>query len=278
MHFISYRDMADHVGALVPECISMGVSSIYGIPRSGMIPATILSQRLHLPLAQVGSVPTGGDRLKDKPVDGKVLLVDDSVYRGGAMREAIRDMIRHGIPRNRIVRACVYLSPGSEKEVDIYAQHLPGPRFFEWNFMNCAGTPKMMFDMDGVLCPDPLAFDDDGLLYENDIRTLPPKLIPSVPIGWVTTNRLERWREITQAWLNRYGIVINHGLNMQAFKTADERRRANNKAPWKAEIYAKARRDHGCILFVESHDHHAKPIAEISGLPVLSVQSMKLFT
>ena len=70
------------------------IVAVAGIPRSGMIPASMLAALLHLPLYEVnqeaGLRPSGhGHRLEESSATtGPLLVIDDSVYGGVAMRWA----------------------------------------------------------------------------------------------------------------------------------------------------------------------------------------------
>ena len=64
MNFVSYRQLADHTLELVPFCVKEQVSAIYGVPRSGMLPATILANALQLPLGIPGQAAQLGRRVR----------------------------------------------------------------------------------------------------------------------------------------------------------------------------------------------------------------------
>lgn len=71
------------------------VDFVIGIPRSGIIVGSIISEFLNVPLIDIdsycnGSKPTGGNRLSiaNKSKSNKVLVVDDTTYSGNSMSQA----------------------------------------------------------------------------------------------------------------------------------------------------------------------------------------------
>lgn len=270
MNFASCQDLTCDVLELVPYCAERRVSAIYGVPRSGMLPATILATALHLPLGMAGGQARTGRRVDAAPLhlDGPALLIDDSVNHGGSMKTARAAMVGMNF-----VTAAVYMTPGSERLVDTFVRHLPGPRVFQWNLFHCQKTPQIMFDLDGVFCFDPTVHDDDGPEYQAALREALPKRTATWPVGWITTNRIERWRGITLDWLSRHRIEVANDVLMQPYETASERRAATTPAAFKAQCYCEAR---GCLLFVESHQSQAVEIARLSGRPVLALDTMRL--
>lgn len=266
MHFKSINDMVfDIKTKLIPK-LPKDIGTVYGVPRSGMIPASIVSTILGANLGVVGQKSFHGKRIANFTKMGdKVLIVDDSMYRGGAMSEALK---LHNGP---CYTCAIYVSPEIKNNVNYFAEILPGPRFFEWNFLGIKATEDFVFDMDGVICEDPKVYDDDGSAYQREIESIKPLYIPQVKIKAICTNRIERWRPQTEAWLRRNSVIYDK-LLMQPFQTAVERRLKSTSAGFKAQYYI-----NNGSLFVESHDVHAKEIAKITKKPVLSIESMKLF-
>lgn len=267
MNFRSIKDMSvDIRNHLIPK-LPDDIGIVYGIPRSGMLPASIIATTIGADLASVGSEPTSGERKKLSNRNGdKILLVDDSIYGGGAMYNALRKL-------NKECLTCVvYAHPKSIDKVNYYAVELDGPRFFEWNFTGIKATENYIFDMDGVICEDPKVFDNDGKEYEDEIKRVKPLYLPQVKVKAICTNRIERWRPQTEEWLRKHGILYDQ-LIMQQFPTAVERRKHSNPGHYKARHY----KNIDAEVFVESHDWQAEIIASLSKKPVLSIESMRLF-
>ena len=88
-----------------------------------------------------------------------------------------------------------------------HCKQLELPRIFEWNVMHHHLLVSSCIDIDGVLCRDPTeAENDDGAAYERFLDTVPAREVPEAPLGWLVTCRLEKYREQTEAWLNRHAI------------------------------------------------------------------------
>lgn len=268
MNFRSIKDLRDDIKNHLLIKLPRDIGMVYGVPRSGLLPASIIATALGVDLGMVGGPPLSGVR-KDifvrKP-GNKVLLVDDSIYGGGAMRKALN------IFGKECLTCAIYAHPKSKHMVNYYAIELPGPRFFEWNFTGIKATEDYFFDLDGVICEDPKVYDDDGPKYQAEIKRVRPLYLPQTKVKAICTNRIERWRPETEAWLKEYDVVYEK-LIMQPFSTAVERRKKSNPGEYKASHFGPS----SSTVFVESHDSQAKVIASRSKKPVLSVESMKLF-
>jgi uncharacterized HAD superfamily protein len=94
-----------------------------------------------------------------------------------------------------------------------------------------------------------------------------PRRIPSIPLKGIVTNRLERFRGLTEEWLARHGIRYD-SLIMSPHTSHAARDQAHDAATRKAEAY---RADPSLVLFVESDDAQARDIAGLTGRPVFSV-------
>jgi hypoxanthine phosphoribosyltransferase len=270
------QQMAKDVMKLVPFCIEKKIGAIVGVPRSGLLPATLLASHLHVPLI-VGQESYGGNRLKALHKSGMtdaVLVLDDTAGSGKSLQIAFEYYSKwnHG----KTYQGSVYITPGLESSMDVFGQTVKGwPRLFEWNFLNNDWTQRMMFDMDGVLCVDPPP-EKDETAYVTYIANALPKYVPTFPIGWICTFRLETRREPTQLWLDSQQVQVKNQMIMSPYNTPEERRAGIANAQYKASVYLAAR-NLGCILFVESHDRIASEIYEIAKQPVLSIESMHLY-
>jgi uncharacterized HAD superfamily protein len=238
---------------------------VVGIPRSGMIPASILSTQLQLPLSDVESYARGlVYERSGRPASakGRVLLVDDTVNHGTAMARAAA-RIEH--KATEITRFCVF-GPyrGIEGLVDHYCEIVPGPRAFEWNMAKHARLNRWCLDFDGVLCIDPTKHEnDDGPRYERFIRKAPPLFLPKRPVGHIVTGRLEKYRELCESWLHKHGVTFGQ-LHMMQHANKAERMASGGRGQWKAGIM----QDVQAEFFIESCPKQAGIIAKHTGLPV----------
>lgn len=257
------------VESILPK-VPYSVTKVVGVPRSGLVPAMVVAFSRHIELGAIGVGTIGGGErtLRCMPKDdGDVLLIDDALSRGRNMALARKSLEDNG---RRVITASVFIAKGGEGLVDIFGAYKEHPRLFEWNLFNHGLGPCIMFDMDGVLCKDPEPFDDDGLAYQEALRNASPLVLPKWPIGVICTNRIERWRGITEEWLKRHGVNYR-ALLMNPALTAEDRRK--NPMAHKVKSYSKS----GALLFVESSTHQATQIAEKTGRPVLSFEENRLY-
>jgi uncharacterized HAD superfamily protein len=246
---------------------------IVGIPRSGMIPAAIMATALQMPLSDVESFSRGiVYERSGKPAKAKtrVLLVDDTSNRGGAMKRAVAAI---GRKASAITRFAVF-GPyrGDYSIIDMFCEIVPGPRAFEWNMAKHARLPRWALDFDGVLCRDPdKSENDDGPRYERFLRKAEPLFLPQRPVGHIVTGRLEKYRALCEDWLGRHGVEYSQ-LHMMQHATKAERMAAGGRGQWKAGIMA----DVGAELFIESCPKQAGIIASRTGLPVWCTRTRSL--
>lgn len=270
------RDIADWADRL-PDDIDV----VVGIPRSGLLAASMLALRLHVPLGDLdgvldGRLLGGGRRMSEACGEGsvsheailakarKILVVDDSVHSGRSMREAQAKVVGHPLA-DKLLWGAVYAAwPGDSHPVDLTHSVVRMPRAFEWNVLHHPRLPDACMDIDGVLCRDPGDDEnDDGDAYCTFLRDVPARLVPGAEVGWLVTSRLERYREHTEAWLASKGIRYRH-LLMHPAETAQERRREGSHAQYKAEAYLRT----DAWLFIESDVRQAVTIAERTKRPV----------
>ncbi len=285
MQFRSYSDLARVICASADR-LGGDFDLVVGIPRSGMVPATMISLLLDKPLADLdgflrGRVMARG-RTRTPPGDGsepvdptsfrRVLIVDDSVNHGLSI-EAARKKLARLDPALETTFLAVYAHGRSADLVDHCLELCSKPRIFEWNLFHAWLPGQACFDLDGVLCRDPTPEEnDDGDRYRDYVATVPPLARPAYPIRRIVTSRLEKYRPETEAWLAANGIEYEH-LHLLDLPSAEERRRQGAHAPFKASVYA---RDPEALLFVESDPGQALSIARRSGKPVLDYQNKRL--
>ncbi|WCT74326.1 phosphoribosyltransferase [Sphingomonas naphthae] len=278
MEYRSLADLNDTVCRQIDR-IPPDVSLVVGVPRSGLLAANLIALNLNLPLLDLeawlhGLAPHVGRTVRStmKARDReRVLVVDDSILSGESM-VTVRERVAAARPDADVLYCAVYGAGGDHPEVDLTLESVAHPRIFQWNLMRHNRLATACFDIDGVLCADPEHHEnDDGPLYEQFVLNARPLLVPGVRIGHLVTSRLERFRPQTEAWLDARGIEYDR-LWMIDLPTAEERRRLKAHAPHKARVY----RETGACLFVESEDRQAQTIAELSGLPVLSIEGQRM--
>lgn len=283
---MNYRSLND-LSRLSIECgskIPNDVDLVVGIPRSGMLVASVIALKQNLPLTDLYSFLRNDDLKKGttrtykhaeltKPQDAvKILLVDDSISSAKSMRAA-EEQVKAAY-KGTVVTMAVFAEKHNQHQVDMYLELVEQPRVFEWNVMHHPLLVHACLDIDGVLCVDPdEQQNDDGHIYREFISSARPLFVPSVKVAHLVTSRLEKYRAETEDWLQRNGVQYGT-LHMLDLPTAEERRRLNIHAKFKAEVYAK----HPLTrLFVESEAEQALEIMKISGKPVYCIETNEMY-
>lgn len=277
MNFRSINDLSNLIRnnlSLIPTDIDL----IVGIPRSGLLVANIIALLLNKPLTDVDGVIQGrlisSGRTKDitkniKNISDckKALVVDDSIASGISLLQCKERL--QSVNSIEFIYCVAYALPSSKDMVDISFEVLEDPRLFEWNlFSQKSMLGKMCFDIDGVLCDDPRAEqNDDGEKYELFLKNTRAKIRPTGRIGYLVTSRLEKYRSLTEAWLNDNNIEFDSLIMLNT--TAEQRAAMNLHASFKADYYRKS----DAILFVESEERQAKEICHLTRKPVYCVET-----
>jgi uncharacterized HAD superfamily protein len=273
---LNVRSVADLNRTIVANLhrIDRSIDTVVGIPRSGMIAASLIATYLQKPLADVESYVRGfayGRSGVVQPVGRCVLLTDDSCNKGRAMRAAADRVLIRATEVTRLAVFGPYQVP-VEDVCDISFEIVRGPRAFAWNLNKHIRLERWCFDFDGVLCRDPTKEEnDDGPRYERFLDRAEPLFIPTRPIGHVVSGRLEKYRDRTETWLRRHGIKFQ-GVHLMPYVSKAERMAAGGRGQWKAEIF----RQLGAEFFIESNPGQAAIIAKASGLPVWCMTTQSL--
>jgi hypothetical protein len=248
------------------------ITSVGGISRSGLLPATIIATHLHLPLfevngrlARLGAGSRGGSLVARA---GRMLIVDDTIYTGSAMDQARAIARAH---RTDAVFAAIYARPEAAHKADLIAAELPSPHFLEWNFFNNGpligyATNKRVYregvatDFDGILCAD-------GATSIGEAR---PYLLPRAhPVKLIVTGRPESTRAASEAWLAKWGAKFERMAMMPGHALAE----AGEIAAFKAREFAAS----PLGIFVESDPWQAERIFRLSGKPTICPAAKKVW-
>ena len=257
---------------------------VLGVPRSGLIPASLFSLYLNVPLStpellSEGKLLSGGFRIQDNEgklemIDSsvRVLVVDDSCASGDQLLKT-KKSLNHLQDKYSFTYLAVYAHINSKKLVDKYLELVPLPRLFEWNILNHMMLEHSCVDIDGVLCPDPTdEQNDDGRKYRSFIKNVACLIKPRFRIHSLVTSRLEKYRPETEQWLEKHNINYDH-LIMSTHETAEQRRASNDHAERKAAYYLSS----NTRLFIESDINQAKLIYDKTKKPVYCVDQRIYF-
>jgi uncharacterized HAD superfamily protein/glycosyltransferase involved in cell wall biosynthesis len=276
INFKSYHELSRDIAAGLGKLPKPDI--VVGIPKSGLIPATMIASFFNCSLYDLDSFHFVFSRRSGfrKSVSGgpsakpTVLLVDDSVNTGAEFTRVKARL--QALADDYDFRCVAVYGLGVQSDAahaDVVLASLPQPRVFQWNYRNHIIAEHSCFDMDGVLCIDPPEEDnDDGQRYIDYILNAPVLCIPKKRISCIVTSRLEKYRPQTEEWL-RNNNVLYRELIMLDLPTAEERRRLRAHAPFKANVFA-ARNE---ILFIESNWKQAQQIAKIADKPVICTEN-----
>jgi hypoxanthine phosphoribosyltransferase len=235
---------------------------VIGIPRAGLIPATVLSEIWGRPLStpddfvngviwQSHNVPATQEFTDVREVR-KVLVVDDGTFTGEVKREVL-SLLEDCRPDVQVQLASLYTSEAG-RELGVKALETRSDRnALEWSLMSSWWR-----------YPGPPCTDLDGVLSLDGRPYLTHKLFDAV-----ITARPESRRAETEAWLtdNRVDCVE---LLMLPDST-------ENTFPNVVAFKSKALKERKAYWYWESSDAYALAIRRASGVPVLSVEEMRLY-
>lgn len=272
----SYADLAKIIHDNLPVISQKNFDLVVGIPRSGMVPAHIIGQDLNITVCSfddlINNVTTAhGNRILKKRAAKtthgakKILIVEDAYGGGIRFMEKINSLPQK--IRSKVTTLAVY-SATESPNIDMYFEHIPYPRVFEWNILHHdIYTGKSCYDMDGVLCEDPTSEqNDDGERYLKFIKTARPKYLPTYEIKTIITSRLEKYRRPTETWLKKHGVKYENLIMLEGY-TAEERLLAGIHGLFKAAEYKK----NEYSLFIESNYSQAIEINQLTGKPVYCI-------
>lgn len=283
MNFRTFEDLNNCIYKNISK-LPRDIDLVVGIPRSGMLPADMIGLYLNVPIADIntyleGKIYSTGTTRKSKNwiknvEDAKhVLIVDDSISAGDAMREA-KEKVLAKYPNSKISFMAIYALPTNIRSVDIYFEICNHPRMFEWNYMHHWGLEHACVDIDGVLCEDPTFFENDGgEKYRNFLRSATPKFIPSKDVDTLVTCRREKYRKETIQWLKSQNVRYK---NLIMLGDADRVKGMTNNeyGRYKGKIY----KNTDNFIFIESNYEQAIEICKVSGKQVFCVSNRKLIS
>lgn len=249
---------------------------IVGIPRSGMLVADLIASKLGKPLSTPSQMMQGycyrpGDRgfPSKAPPLRRILLVDDSAISCRTMQK-VNEELEKALPGVQIDCGALIVTKNSRELVDCYGRICPVHQIYEWNMMTLKRGITGM-DMDGVICEDcPGVSQVTETDYVHWMQTAKPYLIPNYRIDYIISNRLEKFRVITEDWLRKHEVEFDRLI---LFPSHDMNDRIGHEAENKIRqllIYKPE-------IFIESNVDEAEQIWKGTKIPVISIRMMKMF-
>lgn len=156
--------------------------------------------------------------------------------------------------------------------MNYWEEVVPKPRVFKWNLMRQSMLKNSCIDIDGVLCSDPTREEnDDGENYRGFLTGIESHIVPSKKIGWLVTCRLEKYQNLTEAWLDKHRTEYDN-LVMMDLPSKEVRQSLGNHVQYKAKVYKLTDAD----LFIESSPGQAAEISECTRKPVYCYESNQM--
>lgn len=279
---LNFRTITDLNLAIVnnlDKIRSLKIDLIVGIPRSGMLPASLIATHLQLPFTDVDSYNSNRWYIRNKKItipetrplkSLRVLLVDDTINTGNAMRSVISSLVKNN---DTVIKFAVYGSSKNKmSDIDFVCEECPLPRAFQWNIWKHSQAKQWATDMDGVLCRDPTKKENDkGLKLENFYRTAESKFLFTKPIKYIITSREERFREATASWLKNYNIQYEKLIMKPTGHPGGNQYHAEYKAKTINELK-------DIELYIESDIDQATLISKlVKNIPIWCTDGQKLF-
>jgi uncharacterized HAD superfamily protein len=268
-YFLSNAEVAMLVSDWCRELAGENYDLILGIPRSGMMIASMISLNLALPLSSCDNFPdkTWASSQIIKRKIKKILVVDDTVGTG----ETIKNEVKKISGDYDINTAAMFVSDIGKNKVDKYYKVMPEPILGEWNFRH-QKIGIVGVDMDGVLCEDcPIGTADIKDKYMIFLKTAKRLYVPSYNIDFIITSRLEKYRKETEEWLRNNNVKYDKLIMLDLPDWSY--RYANTSSQYKADQVSKL----GVDYFIESGDAEAKYIWDKSHVPVICIETMKMY-
>lgn len=282
---INYRSYNDLCNILLKNRHKLphDIDLIVGIPRSGMTPSYILANILDCGAIDFYSylnnvMVKGGLRFNGKEKRAfehkKVLIFDDSIVTGTSHNRIKIEIEKLQLQFDvEFLYGVAFATDKSKELIDFYFELVEYPRVFQWNMYNHDIIEHASFDLDGVLCVDvPEHVNDDGEKYMDYIENVNVLIKPARVIDRIVTCRLEKYRVITESWLQKNDIKYNE-LIMLNLPDGKARRLWNKYGEFKAANY---KANH--LLFVESSFEQAIIISNKTGKSVYCVDRNQMIT
>lgn len=287
MTYITINDLSNTIRQNIWK-IPNDIDVIVGVPRSGMLPASIIAQHLNKPLIDVyqfingNYVGKGGARFNtliehkiDRNNIKKVLIVDDCISIFGYNHKIIDNLLTPLKDQFEIIQMVVYLESHNNNDlIDIYFEDVERYMhkdcqvvYYEWNiFTHNNENARFLYDMDGILCVDP-PDDINQETYESYLPNAIPKFIPIVYIGGIVTYRIKKYREVTEEWLRKYNVNYGQLIMFDADSREERNDSGISGGQYKAAIYQES----DAICFIESSVWEAEEIYQLTNKPVYCI-------
>lgn len=246
---------------------------IIGIPRCGLLLASLIALRLGKPLATPdlfvkGEVWNHGNvkRFK-KGTIRKALVMDDSIHTGKSMKKTIK--LLNAYDKNlKIIKAALIITNASKKLINSYYKTISLPRLFEWEILQTK-TGKTAIELNGVIHNKLKGdFTSSPNLYCQLLKKVKPSFIPpfevDVLFGYGTKNDQDQ----IENWLKTHNVRYK---KLFLYDPSSE--------PESNYTYYKISKilNEGVSFFYETNFFEARRLHRITKIPVICFEKRYLF-
>lgn len=228
---IGYDKVEELLAALEPGLPHGHIDAVVGVARSGIVPATVLAQRMgrELFLLRCQRHQDGVHWLGEAPPAGARLLVVDDIVSSGRTLARVRDFLE---PQGHaVLTLALFVDRERATHPPDFAHEAPGFVRFAWDRRETVPEARQHrigadeappaaevecfgVDMDGVLLPDvrKAHYQRDLAIALRMRQALPPYPAQRLPqIDWsrahIVTGRPAMDYAITRDWLDRHGFA-----------------------------------------------------------------------
>ena len=270
--FVNDEEILKCVDEWVSELRSKNYDLIIGIPRSGLMIASMiavkLGKSLSTPDAYIKNMTWKSKNIPNNTVK-KILLVDDSVALGNTLLN-YHTLVKEFDEKVVVDRGALFIREHGMNKVDEFHGVIPEITMFQFALTH-QKLGSVGFDMDGVLCDDcTLEIVSDNVKYLDFLKNVKPKIIPIYKIDYIITSRIEKYRDLTEEWLKNNGVQYE---KLIMWNTEDRSKESFCSWEYKSNMIDKLNLDY----FIESNSYEAEPIWELTGVPTIATDKMILF-
>jgi adenine/guanine phosphoribosyltransferase-like PRPP-binding protein/uncharacterized HAD superfamily protein len=281
-------DLAKVLRKVIPE-----FDIVCGIPRGGLLPATIIASIFGKPLTTPDllmenkcwntsscAVANRKNKWADEyycPIPNleraKILMVDDTSYNSVGQMQRHKLKIVAKFPFSIVYKVPIYVVERTLRTNDLYCKRISMNHWVEKDFMIRRGPYLLGFDMDGVLCEDwnddP---NEDKEKYLSFLENAKPYMIPHYYIDFIITARMEGYRAQTVEWLKKHNVQYGKLIMWTGINKED--RGVMHHSDYKIDKINRLMPPDG--IFIESSYSQAKRIFEKTNRQVICTDTMEL--
>jgi uncharacterized HAD superfamily protein len=236
---------------------------VVGIPRTGLTIAGIISDSFAIPLSTPEKLPDfwSSDNLIEREIR-KILIVEDGTMHGTNLFPA-KAKAYDFFPGATVHMGSLLVNKNTIP-LDTYGFMLCDRVLYEWGLLEVEFSQNVASDLDGVLCHDPPPFTTEAA-YVEWMRSVAPYKVPVYALAGIFTSRHEKYRDITVEWLKHNGVRYQR-LIMAKGQTDSMTEKVTAINKYQPEF------------FLESNEGTARELHYRTGVPVICISTMRLYS